>query len=224
MLADDPVTRTVANMPEWTLNIPKYQYTMNIIAQVDRSVTDSLLPGSALGIFSRGECVGIANVAFNQRTNKQAFFITAYSNALAGDTLTLRVYNSAANMPQLIAQKLVFEANSLQGSVAEPLTLTSAPLGVHDRFGKPTEFALDQNYPNPFNPATMISYQLPKAAQVTLKVFDILGNEVQTLVNQEQDAGYYDVRFNAGQLVSGIYVYTIQAGDFKATKKLMLVK
>jgi len=88
----------------------------------------------------------------------------------------------------------------------------------------PTGFALEQNYPNPFNPTTAISYQLPAYSHVSLKVYDVLGKEVATLVNENKPAGNYKIEFNAGKLVSGIYFYTIQAGTFIQTKKLLLLK
>ncbi|MCK9280075.1 MAG: T9SS type A sorting domain-containing protein [Melioribacteraceae bacterium] len=88
----------------------------------------------------------------------------------------------------------------------------------------PTVYSLSNNYPNPFNPTTKIKYDLPKESMVTLKVFDILGREVTTLVSQNQKAGYYEVNFNGSQLATGVYVFRIQANDFVQTKKMMLVK
>ena len=83
---------------------------------------------------------------------------------------------------------------------------------------------LYQNYPNPFNPSTHIDYQLPSNEFVTLKVFDILGKQVATLVNEQQNAGHYSVQFDASTLPSGVYVYRIDAGAFHETKKLSLFK
>jgi hypothetical protein len=85
-------------------------------------------------------------------------------------------------------------------------------------------YALYQNYPNPFNPTTTISYQIPQAGLVTLKVYDMLGREVATLVNSHQEVGSYNVTFDANKLNSGVYFYTLQAGEFAATKKLLLLK
>ncbi len=90
--------------------------------------------------------------------------------------------------------------------------------------GLPKQFTLAQNYPNPFNPTTLITYQLPVASEVSLKIYDALGREVATLVNGRQEAGLYTQPFNAANLSSGIYFYRLQAGNFVATKKMMLVK
>ena len=88
----------------------------------------------------------------------------------------------------------------------------------------PSYFNLSQNYPNPFNPSTTISYQIPVPGKVTLKIYDILGREVTTLVNKEQKAGNYKVNFDASRLASGVYFYRIIAGDFVQTKKMILLR
>ncbi|RJP60327.1 MAG: M28 family peptidase [Ignavibacteriales bacterium] len=93
-----------------------------------------------------------------------------------------------------------------------------------DEENMPSEFYLSQNYPNPFNPVTRIKYQVASIEKVTLKVYDILGREVALLVNRVQSPGTYEVEFNAADLASGIYFYSIQAGEFSAVKKLMHLK
>jgi len=85
-------------------------------------------------------------------------------------------------------------------------------------------YYLQQNYPNPFNPATTIKYQIPELSFVTIRVFDVLGNEIATLVNEEKPAGSYDVEFDASSLSSGIYFYGLQAGSYIETKKMVLMK
>jgi len=86
------------------------------------------------------------------------------------------------------------------------------------------DFTLFQNYPNPFNPSTIINYQLTINSFVTLKIFDINGKEVSTLIKQKQNSGKYEYTFNGNNLPSGIYFYTLTAGVFSDTKKMMLVK
>jgi hypothetical protein len=87
----------------------------------------------------------------------------------------------------------------------------------------PTEYKLD-NYPNPFNPVTVINYQLPQDGFVTLKVFDMLGKKVATVVNEYKNAGYYKVNFDASRLTSGVYIYTINTNNFFQSKKMLLMK
>ncbi|HSD63149.1 MAG TPA: T9SS type A sorting domain-containing protein [Ignavibacteriaceae bacterium] len=95
-------------------------------------------------------------------------------------------------------------------------------------FIAPKEYRLEQNYPNPFNPATKIQYQLPFNSKVTLKIYDILGEEVQTLVNEVQDSGYKEVSFNGSNYASGIYIYRLTAQNkgntFTSVKKMVMVK
>ena len=88
----------------------------------------------------------------------------------------------------------------------------------------PDKFELLQNYPNPFNPVTNIKFGIPKDVQVSLKIYDILGREVKTLINEYKQAGYYIISFDASSLSSGIYFYRIKASNYTDTKKMMVVK
>jgi hypothetical protein len=104
---------------------------------------------------------------------------------------------------------------------ALPHTVTGVSLQIDEI---PSGYGLEQNYPNPFNPITTIKYDLPKESQVTLKLFNILGQEVATLVNEEQKAGYKSVDWDGSNVSSGVYFYRMQAGDFMQTRKLVLLK
>jgi hypothetical protein len=119
---------------------------------------------------------------------------------------------------------MVYAANnrkSYTDSVFSALVVTS----VDEIIQKPQQFALMQNYPNPFNPSTTINYSVPKSELITIKIYDLLGREVETLVNEEKSAGNYSVQFSANNLyTSGVYFYRMQAGSFSQTKKLIMLK
>ena len=103
----------------------------------------------------------------------------------------------------------------------------SPPVSVEDdeiEDGIPTDFNLSQNYPNPFNPSTTINYQIPELSFVTLKVFDVLGREIITLVNEEKPIGTHAIEFNATSLPSGIYFYQLLTPNFTETKKMILLR
>ena len=85
-------------------------------------------------------------------------------------------------------------------------------------------FKVSQNYPNPFNPSTKIRYSVPQSSNVMIKIFDILGNEIKTLVDEEKSVGTYEVEFDATGLPSGIYFYSLNAGNYIETKKMVLMK
>jgi len=112
---------------------------------------------------------------------------------------------------------------------AGPLRWDSASVSISvtdigDNSTNLVSYRLYDNYPNPFNPSTSIKYSLPEANFTTLKIFDALGNEVAVLVDELKSAGTYQIEFNATTLSSGIYYYTIQAGSFNETKKMILMK
>ena len=88
----------------------------------------------------------------------------------------------------------------------------------------PEAYSLSQNYPNPFNPSTSIKFSIPEATDVVIKVYDILGSEVAVLVNDRIEAGNYTVDFDATRFASGMYIYSIKAGEFSSSKKMMLLK
>ncbi len=90
--------------------------------------------------------------------------------------------------------------------------------------GVPSSYGLSQNYPNPFNPSTKIEFQIPSDGNVSVKIFDMSGKEVSSLLNEFKSAGYYSIDFNASALSSGTYFYAITSNSFTATKKMVLMK
>ena len=109
-------------------------------------------------------------------------------------------------------------------SVFDTIRVHGLTVDVENTPNVPSNFSLSQNYPNPFNPSTRISYSIAGLSKVSLKVYDILGREIITLVNEEKPAGKYEVNLNASSLASGVYFYQLKAGDFVQSKKMILVK
>ena len=134
----------------------------------------------------------------------------------SGQSLYIRIYpwytGAASTSKYLITQLAVIKGT------------TTSTSGVSDVASRPLSWQLSQNYPNPFNPSTVIEYQLAKSTQVKVAVYDLLGNEVQQLVNREESAGPHAVKFSGSHLASGLYFYRIQAGDFTSTRKMLLTK
>jgi hypothetical protein len=118
-----------------------------------------------------------------------------------------------------------FNAGTVQAIRPNICLVLSPYTGVNNHTsGIPGKYSLSQNYPNPFNPVTKIEYSIPKAGFVTLKVYDLLGREISTLVNEIKKAGYYMVDFNAMNLSSGTYYYKLVANDFSEMKKMTVIK
>lgn len=121
------------------------------------------------------------------------------------------------------AKRFGTRENAIAG--ARPrLSVNFVLTGVDEMEEVPNQFTLEQNYPNPFNPSTTIRFALPKSAYVTLKVFNLVGQEVATLVDGEKLAGEYALEWRAGGLTSGVYFYRLQASEFISSKKLILLK
>lgn len=117
-------------------------------------------------------------------------------------------------------------SNSPEGSGTYIYTVSSEPFVAVEQEDNttPTEFRLQQNYPNPFNPSTIINYSVPENGLVTLSIYDVLGNEISKLINEEKSAGNYHVQFDASNKTSGIYFYQLKAGTYLETKKMILIK
>lgn len=162
-----------------------------------------------------------ATVAYDSVLKAAKFYL---DTTFAGTVQNLR------NRPDTISIDITNDgwSNAVFKGVLSDLRIYSTaaiPTGVRiSSAALPEGFELYQNYPNPFNPTTVISYQLSGASRVTLKVYDLLGREVATLVNEKQSVGNHSVTFNGGSLPTGVYFYRLQAGSFTETKKLVLLR
>ena len=144
----------------------------------------------------------------------------SYSNNNGGSLLLGGDFNR-----QLYLDNYTLTASgNARNSFIAKLNLSKNATAVSSQSKMPLSYSLSQNYPNPFNPTTTIKYQIPNAAHVVLKVYDILGKEVATLVDRNKAAGQYKATFNASKLASGVYLYRLKSGKYSSVKKLMLLK
>lgn len=182
--------------------------TGNITEMADlakREITYALLPMDAIYTMTPEQATAAAN------TIKAKYSIPMHTMP-PPDT-----YSSAIVARFTPANKLIVRPN-------ETIALSSEPTSVGEIEQAPEKFQLMQNFPNPFNNETRISFLLPEVSHVSLRIFDLLGNEVSTLLNQEMIEGLHTVAFNPGSLCSGTYFYTLQAGSFRDSKKIVLLK
>jgi hypothetical protein len=179
-------------------NIDGAAHNANIILSTSGS------PAPLFG-FSDGTSY-VATDLYNNSTTQPVVF----SGGVDTLKVSLPAYSSAVFVIDNVAHTLVLP----------PLT----SIGQSRSGAPPGEYSLSQNYPNPFNPATTITYQVRSAGAVTIRVYDVLGREVATLVNEYQGAGSYTQAFDASRLSSGVYFYRLQSGSFVSTKKMVLAK
>lgn len=144
----------------------------------------------------------------------------SYSNNNGGEILMAGDFNN-----RIILDNIALDApDGARNTFIAKLNVSNNPTAVKEINSLPMNYSLSQNYPNPFNPSTFINYQLPVQSNVSLKIYDMLGKEVNTLVNETKPAGNYNVNFNATNLSSGIYFYTLKTAQFNQSKKMILLK
>ncbi len=180
----------------------------------------SLLSGDRLGLnfgmFLGGTGIGIGAQAIATNTSTWTAFSVPFAYVAPGIpdncVLQISIFGPTTGTDYHMGSWIEVDDLALSGvSAVSPDT-------------KPSTYSLDQNFPNPFNPTTTIRYSLAHRSQVTLAVFNMLGENVATLVNEMQESGTHDARFDASGLASGVYFYRILAGDFVATRQLVVMK
>ncbi|MDP2303817.1 MAG: T9SS type A sorting domain-containing protein [Ignavibacteria bacterium] len=202
---------------------------------VDTSIADTLYPVSPQNILTPTPVnFKIWNTTTNQPVNfsykktgtvttAQTIFIKELVKNKLMRTWRLIVRFPGINVIPTLGDTLTMK--TIKGfSIFDTLKVMSIPVNINDVESIPNDYSLSQNYPNPFNPITKINYTIPQTGLVTIKVFDILGKEITTLVNEEKKSGNHKIEFNGSKLSSGIYFYQIKSGSFTATKKLVLLK
>jgi len=192
-------------------------------------VNDGSFYGDASSITAMADRI-ISNI---KKQNKPGFLLAGYQRFRQDDFSNRpSPSNSDVSIPRLIQVVNLIKADPVVGPFVEVVTPEQFSVLLHKKITSikeeqnktPDAYVLGQNYPNPFNPVTTIRYEIPERSKVELRVYDILGKEIITLVNEYKEAGRYEASFNAGRLSSGVYIYTISAGEFISSKKMMLLK
>lgn len=172
--------------------------------------TEQLDSTSVLNISNYSINNGINIIGITRSSNPKKVIINATAHS-SGVQYTLTVNNVTD-----LAGNLISTTHNLTEYAFSPSNIDDGNL--------PTEFLLSQNYPNPFNPSTIINWQSPVAGHQTLKVYDVLGNEVATLVDEFRSAGSYKIEFSSENLASGVYIYCLKTAEFTQTKKMVLLR
>lgn len=161
-----------------------------------------------------GDIVKWTNISgtHNVRANDNSFFS---GPAAPAPWVFTHTFTSVGDFPYYCEPHL---SMGMTGSI-----IVQNPVGVNDDETIVNQFELKQNYPNPFNPSTVINYSIPVTSFITLKVYDILGNEIAELVNEEKQAGNYQINFDATELTGGVYFYQLSTNSFVDTKKMILL-
>ena len=235
MMADaDFETKLTDGSPDWNVTPQDFEFSMNITGQLFTHDSLSTDPYDMVGAFVDGECRGMAQPVYIEALNQYLIFMTVYSNVTESEQIEFRSYNADLDEMLYVEETIGFVPNDVIGTVEEPFAFAARYLGIGDEGFIPDVFSLAQNYPNPFNPVTTIAYGLPEASDVTITIYNIMGQQVATLVENQQEPGYYFIRWNSQNdygipVSAGIYLYQIRArgidGDsFVKTKKLVLLK
>ena len=162
------------------------------------------------------------NVVRDMITSPTGEFISIASNQTISKSFTLTNYNNIEDLSFLV---FVQNTSTLEVYQAEEATYSElSTTGVNDDESLNQAFKLEQNFPNPFNPTTKISFSIPSSQFSTLKVYDILGKEVETLIQRNLVPGNYEATFDASNLPSGIYIFTLNSGQFSQSRKMLLLK
>lgn len=207
---DTNLTQTIivsSNVSAYTAN---YKTQFKLIS----SVTPGGIPVTVTGgnlFYDSSSTVSFTATPSQLTHNGREYYFQRWNGNGNGSYSGTQLNPTITNMNNVIVETAVYD--------------TIAPIGIHNlNNGVPVVYQLHQNFPNPFNPVTKIKFDLPEQSNVTVKVYDLIGNEVALIHNGELTAGFYEIDWNAGGYASGVYFYRIEAGNFSSVKRMVLVK
>ena len=207
-----------------------YEHTMNIIAVIESDTFGLNDPEDKVIVYDgEGIIRGISQPIYIGALDQHRLFMTLYANEVYGEELSMRFYDSSEDIWYYCQDHILFAANGITGSIQDPMMISLSPLSIGDRGYVPDTYVLSQNYPNPFNPVTAFGFGVPEPAHVTVKIYNILGQEVRELYRGHMEPGYQFMKWDGKDMFgtpgpSGMYIVVMQAGEFLDTKKLIMLK
>jgi hypothetical protein len=183
-----------------------------------------------LGAFVGGECRGVATPEYIGGIRRYEAFLMIHSNEASGENVEFKVFDADAGVVCAVSEKVDWRPDAVLGTVTQPFVLSAVSGEEEEDGGVPKAFALRQNAPNPFNPSTTIYYDVPSGGgNVSLRVYDVSGRLVRTLVDGHETEGSKSITWDGtgdrGQsIASGIYFYRMSAPGFNETKKMVLLR
>ena len=216
----------IASDPGWEVNAADFEQGMAVTGRLTLDGDVVTGRGTILSAWVDGELRGVTR-AINVM-DQWLYFMNVYGLPSESElNVEFQAWDPVLGLYEQLEGSVKFAPESVAGTPRNPVELQGSLATSLDDVtdaGIPDRFELSQNYPNPFNPTTRINFALPEAADVRLEVYNIIGQRVAVLVNEQRQAGYHNIMFDASHLASGVYLYRIQAGSFTQTQKMMLVK
>lgn len=210
--------------PGWLVDPIHYSHSMGLVATMEIDAFALESEGAAIAATIDDEVRGVGRLQYVEALDAYRAFLLIYGAVEETRNVSFLLYDDETKRVVAATNTVAFEANAIVGSVTDPVVLSDTVPVAEEAISLPTTFALDANYPNPFNPETVIRYAVPEAIAVEVVVYDVLGREVMTLVNEEQQAGRYTLTFDGSGLSSGVYVYRMKAGSFVQSHRMVLLK
>jgi hypothetical protein len=218
----------VEGMAGWSTEPSAYEFNGSVIASVTAGDAAEVAPGDILAAFVNGECRGLQS-AVAAPDGGCLFCLMVYSNAVQGETISFKYYDSEEGTTYDVAESLTFSADMVRGRALSPIRLTAQPAGRDPKTAIPLETALHRNHPNPFSEETGISFSIGRVGHVTIEIFNIQGEVVRVLVNNDLAPGNHNVvwdrRNESGVAVSsGFYFCRMRTSDYVSIQKLTLLQ
>ncbi len=213
----------------WSVAPGAYEHNMTVVAVLSVEGKECRSAGDLIGAFVDGECRGLARPVYEPGLDRYVAYLMVYSNEVSGELVTFKGYVESVRAVYSVLERLAYGADAAAGTLRQPLRLSAGEIEYRVPEALPRAYALWQNYPNPFNPATTIRFELPEDGRVVLRVYNVSGRQVRTLVERPYEAGYHSVvwdgRDDEGrQVASGVYFCKIKAGEYEQMKKMVLLK